>query len=206
VQRFLGELRLRAFPDCQITIFKEPKLDGAYPDIVLVAWRPSVTFTWHPERKNINTHDLRLLHHLVAAGSQSEVHLLQLFGAGYKTRVERLQLAGLILQVRNGWRAKPLSSIFAAIAIVAIEAKMRDWGTALQQAFLNTWFASDSYVLVPGSENKEKLVAAAAAQGIGILNTDSRLSFKRSRMLPRSYASWQLNEWAWRASLEASVS
>lgn len=203
VQQFLGEARLRAFPDCQITVFKELKLDGAYPDIVLVAWKPSVTRTWHPERKNINGYDLRLLQHLVACGGQSEAELLRLFGAGYKAKVERLHLAGLILQVRKSWRAKPLSSIFATVAIVAIEAKMSDWSSALQQAFLNTWFASDSYVLVPGSHAKEKLVAAASAQGIGILNTDSRLSFKRSRMLPRSYASWQLNEWAWRASLEA---
>jgi hypothetical protein len=37
VQQFLGEARLRAFPDCRITVFKELKLDGAYPDIVLVA-------------------------------------------------------------------------------------------------------------------------------------------------------------------------
>lgn len=201
VQQFLREAQLRAFPDCRITVFKEPKLDSAYPDIVLVAWRPSVTRTWRPERKNINASDLRLLQHLVACGVQADADLVRLFGTGYKSRVERLQLADLVLRVGNSWRAKPLSSIFAAVAIVAIEAKMGDWGTALQQAFLNTWFASNSYVLVPGSKVKDKLTTAASAQGIGILNTDSRLSFTRSRMIPRSYASWQMNEWAWRASL-----
>jgi hypothetical protein len=203
VQQFLSEVRLRAFPDCRITVFKEPKLDVAYPDIVLVAWRPSVTRTWRPERKNINASDLRLLQHLVACGRQSDADLVRLFGSGYKSTMERLQLADLVLQAGKSWRARPLSSIFAAVAIVAIEAKMSDWGTALQQAFLNTWFASNSYVLVPGSRVKDKLSATASAQGLGILNTDSRLSFKRSRMLPRSYVSWQLNEWAWRASLAA---
>jgi hypothetical protein len=203
VRQFLVEARLRASRDCRITIFKEPKLDGAYPDIVMVAWRPSVAETWHPERKNINASDLRLLHHLVARGGQSEADLLRLFGAEYKARVERLRLANLILQMKKSWKARRLSSIFAAVAIVAVEAKMRDWSTALRQAFLNTWFASDSYVLVPRSHAKSKLTAAALAHGIGILNTDARLRFRRSPMVPLSYASWQLNEWAWRASLKA---
>ena len=198
-------MRLRAFPDCRITVFKELKLNGTYPDIVLVAWRPSVTCTWNSERKNVKAHDLRLLHHLVARGRQPESDMLRLFGAGYKARVERLQRADLILQVRDGWRAKPLSLIFATVAIVAIEAKMSAWSTAVQQAFLNTCFASDSYVLVPGSHTKGKLASVASAHGIGVLTADSSLSFRRSRMLPRSYASWQLNEWAWRASIEVSV-
>lgn len=203
VQQFFSESRLRAFPDCRITAFKEPKLEGAYPDIVLVVWRPSVTRTWRPERKNINASDLRLLQHLVACGDQPDADLVRLFGIGYKSRVERLKVADLILRTGKSWRAKPLSSIFAAVAIVAIEAKISNWGTALQQAFLNTWFASNSYVLVPGSKVGDKLAAAASAKGVGILSTDACLSFKRSRMLPRSYASWQLNEWAWRASLAA---
>jgi hypothetical protein len=203
VQQFLSEVRLRTFPDCRITVFKQPRLNGAYPDIVLVAWRPSVTRTWRPERQTITAHDLRLLQHLVTCGGQSDADLVRLFGTGYKSRMESLQLAGLALQTGKSWRAKPLCSIFAAVAIVAIEAKMSDWRKALQQAFLNTWFASNSYVLVPGSRVKGKLAATASAQGIGILNTYSRLSFKQSRMLPRSYASWQLNEWAWRASLAA---
>src|ERR1035441_1327043 len=91
VQQFLSESRLRVFPDCRVTVFKEPKLEGAYPDIVLVAWRPSVTRTWRPERKNINASDLRLLQHLVACGCQSDADLVRLFGTGYKSRMERLQ-------------------------------------------------------------------------------------------------------------------
>src|ERR1035441_5001528 len=182
VHQFLCKARLRAFPGCRITIFRELKLNGTYPDIVLVAWRPSVTCTWNPERKNINAHDLRLLQHLVGRGLQPESDLLRLFGTGYAERVERLQCAGLIRRARDGWRAKPLSTIFATVAIVAIEAKMSAWSAALQQAFLNTCFASDSYVLVPGSQAKDNLVSAASAQGIGVLKTDSSLSFRRSRM------------------------
>ena len=90
MHQFLCKARLRAFPGCRITIFRELKLNGTYPDIVLVAWRPSVTCTWNPERKNINAHDLRLLQHLVARGLQPESDLLRLFGTGYAERVERL--------------------------------------------------------------------------------------------------------------------
>ena len=204
VHQFLTQARLRACGDCRITIFIEPKLEGCYPDVVLVAWRPSVTRQWPAERRNLEAHDLRVLQHLVNCGNQRDVDLIGLFGTAVRKRLDRLHNAELVSKARTLWRAKPLPSIFATVAIVAVEAKMRDWNAAIKQAFLNTWFASESYVLVPGTRAATRLLPSASAHGIGVLNTDSRLCFRRARMRPRSYASWQLNEWAWRAAIHSS--
>jgi hypothetical protein len=201
VQQFLANAQIRAFQDCRITIFIEPKLEYSFPDVVLVAWRPSITRNWRPERKNLDRHDFRVLQHLVSSGGRRDIDLKALFGSNIRKRLANLQGAGLVSNRGSRWQAKPLSSIFAAVAIVAIEAKMKNLNVAIQQAFLNTWFASESYVLVPSVRRASQSVMTASIRGIGILNANSRLSFARAAFRPRSYASWQLNEWAWRASL-----
>jgi len=182
----------------------EPKLEGCYPDIVMVAWRPSVTALWRPERENLESHDFRVLQHLVHCRKQHIDDLISLFGSSVHKRLDKLYIAGLVSKTKTLWRARPLSTIFASVAIVAVEAKISDWNAAVRQAFLNTWFASASYVLVPGSRTQPELKSSASAHGVGILTSDSPLRFNRNRMNPRSYASWQLNEWAWRASRQGS--
>src|ERR1039458_268173 len=91
VEQFLTDARLRVFEDCRVTIFKELRLSTSYPDVVLVAWKDSVTRTWHPERKNLKPHDLRLLHHLVGRKCQTEAELLPVFGVGTGASLVNLQ-------------------------------------------------------------------------------------------------------------------
>ena len=55
-------------------------------------------------------------------------------------------------------------------SIIAIEAKLRDWRGALQQAYRNTSFASESYVLMPLDAIPRVLAHAVefSRRGVGI--------------------------------------
>jgi hypothetical protein len=55
-------------------------------------------------------------------------------------------------------------------AVIAIEAKLRDWRGALQQAYRNTCFASESYVLMPLAAIPRVLAHAVefSRRGVGI--------------------------------------
>jgi hypothetical protein len=112
-----------------------------------------------------------------------------------------------MVRLRNSeWEPRALSRIFAVRAIIAIEAKISEWRAAVQRVFLNTWFASSSYVLVPHIPRRSNLLNHASSRGVGVLsleNSAQKLPVSSS-MPPRSYASWLFNEWAWKASRAAS--
>jgi hypothetical protein len=96
------------------------------------------------------------------------------------------------------WRARSLSKTFAIRRIVAIEAKVNEWRAALDQAFVNTWFTPESYVLVPVIPRGADLLETALRQGVGVLSKERPNLEPRPAMHPTSYASWLFNEWSWR--------
>ena len=108
----------------------------------------------------------------------------------------------MIRLVGPSWTPCALGRSFAASKIIAVEAKVGKWTNVLNQALLNTWFASKSYVLVPNPPSAPQL-AAAQRLGIGVCSLDDREIREvasESTQLPRSYASWVLNDWAWRSA------
>jgi hypothetical protein len=61
-------------------------------------------------------------------------------------------------------------------SVIAIEAKLRDWRGALQQAYRNTSFASESYVLMPLAAIPRLLghTVEFSRRGVGICVLDGR--------------------------------
>ena len=118
--------------------------------------------------------------------------------------IGRLNDAAMIR--RRGAALTPcaLRSSFATSQIIAVEAKVGKWTEVLNQALLNTWFASKSYVLVPHLPSKSQL-ADAERLGIGVCSLDNRkpIGAASKSRLPRSYASWVLNDWAWKYAQDA---
>jgi hypothetical protein len=200
---FLEERPIVLRPGHRATIFREPRLASGFPDLVVVVWDAAVAKDWRPARERLRTQDIRLMHYLAAVGPCAEPELRAAFAAPVGSGLTRLEEAGMVRRLNGRWKARSLSTCFAARHIVAIEAKVNEWASAVFQAALNTWFASRSYVLLPQEPRRTGAREEAEALGVGVwtkgaASLDGTVS--RPRDLPRSYASWLFNEWAWRTA------
>lgn len=182
----------------RLTIFREPRLPTGFPDIVAVIWKESVMDGWGCERRNITPSDLRLMHYLVTSGPTRESDIKQLFGLITQQSLNRLLRSEMVFLRGNCWQARPLSKVFGIRRIIAIEAKINAWRDAIDQAFINTWFTSESYVLVPAIPKGAMLLDKASERGIGVLSKENPYLLPQPPMTPRSYATWLFNEWTWR--------
>jgi len=142
------------------------------------------------------------MHHLATSGPATVSDLEVLFARQAMKSLDSLEEASMVRHIRNKWVAQPLSKVFAARHIIAIEAKVKRVRDALDQAHLNTWFASSSFIVVPHIVKDSQLLAKASELGLGVWALDGAVidpSVFPTQRLPMSYASWQFNEWAWRA-------
>jgi hypothetical protein len=146
--------------------------------------------------------EICLLHHLVTSRGQQQddTHLRPLFPQGLDATLAKLEAAGMIRSTRNGWVAYSPRKLMAVRRIVAIEAKVGAWRGGLDQAFMNRWFASESYLLLPDRPKSQELTVELQATGVGLLTADTPLARPLVRAqktkLPGAYATWLFNEWA----------
>ncbi len=202
VETFLREFSAAPPTDCKITIFREPRIESGYPDLVIVVWDVTVAERWEPLRSKLSTLDIRIMHYLANSEAISFLELCAHFSKRVSVSLGKLENAGMVSQSRGDWVAEPLSKTYATRHIIAIEAKIANWQGALKQAYLNTWFASSSYVITPRIPKTMKLVSQANRLGIDIKTLDNdpfAIPKTASENLPLSYASWLFNEWAWRS-------
>ena len=205
VESFLQKMPLHAFGrfsrGCRATVFREPRLESGFPDLVIVVWREKITRDWRSERVSLRPYDLRLMHFIYKLRRAREDELIAYFGQGSLASIGRLYDAAMIRRLGTQWTPCALRSSFATSKIIAVEAKLGKWTEVLNQALLNTWFASKSYVLVPHLPSHPQL-SEAQHLGIGVISLDNRKPIEAASesRLPRSYASWVLNDWAWRYS------
>lgn len=179
-------------------ILREPELPVGSPDVVAVFPRA----TKPPPRTPLTTAHTRILHQLWLSGGVRVPELARLLHISPR-RLETL--VGYLTEMDLVWcrgsycAARPLNRIFPIRQIVAVEAKMSDWKTGLNQAESNLWFASVSYLLLPHRKELSAPVRAAADRGVGILVYDGRrvrrLVQPRPVQIPRSYGSWLFSEW-----------
>jgi hypothetical protein len=199
---FLENVKLKVPSGCAVTLFQEPRLESGFPDIVIVVWHMATAEQWNPQRKNLTNRDCRIMHYLSSHGS-SEIETLQnLFGRCLNS-LECLEESGMLRRSGRKYVARPLSKSYAVRHIIAIEAKIKEWRGALDQAFLNTWFASTSFVMMPHLPKEEILREKASSMGISVWNpSETVLDVRKLKSLPepQCYASWMFNEWAWRAT------
>jgi hypothetical protein len=130
-----------------------------------------------------------------------------------RTRVaeslERLHLAKLIRLKGGVWVARALGRVFGLTDLIAVEAKVRDWRRALEQARLNRWFASASYVLLSAASVHEAVIARASTYGVGVVARHRKghladILEPAADEIPGSYGSWLFNEWVGRSIAHAN--
>lgn len=203
VAEFISRLEVRVPKGCRATLFKEPRLESGFPDMVVVVWKQGTTSHWHPDRVHLTALDLRILHLLVTGDPWGWPELDALFGKAGRLAVDRLLRADVVRSNSRRVWARPLHKVFAVRHIYAIEAKVSQVPAALRQASVNTWFAQSSYVLVPRMPKGSVLLDRAEDLGVGIWSAnDTVLDARRTTPLdgkPVSHASWLFNEWVVRA-------
>jgi len=187
----------------ELTIFIEPNVDSVFPDAVAVYWDLNIVKKWNERRLLLSKQDIRLLHYFSLVNTASYNTLEKVFSLNLHKSIGRLAEANLIKKNKSDfWSIKPLKNIFAIKRLITIEAKISDWQGGLLQAFFHTWFASESYLLISKLPKGEQLVDDASRLGIGIATNETplenSLSKARCENIPKSYASWLFNEWAWK--------
>ena len=78
VEKFLVNCVSKIPRGCKVTIFREPRIETGFPDLVLVVWHVATTMRWNPLRANLTKEDIRLMHYLVRSGATSHDGLLPL--------------------------------------------------------------------------------------------------------------------------------
>lgn len=188
----------------ELTVFIEPNVDSVFPDAVAVYWDLNIAKKWNEQRLFLSKQDIRLLHYFSLVDTTDYLKLETAFSCNLYKSLKRLEDAQLIKKnKKNSWSIKPLKSIFAVKRLITIEAKISDWQGGLLQAFFHTWFASESYLLISKLPKNKKIVDDASRLGIGIATDEvpleKSLAKARCENIPKSYASWLFNEWAWKA-------
>ena len=203
IDTFLNDVRFEIPRGHRLTIFREPKIESGYPDLVFVVWQYNIANNWKASRRKLSVTDLRLMHFIYNNHRVSFDTLSTFFPNGLSNIIDNLYNANMIIIKNDYVTSKPLSKIFAVRAIHAVEAKINAFKIALRQAFLNTWFASISSLLIPNKGSINTVITTAKSIGLDVLTPDDnriRYSSIRNDKLPLSYASWQFNEYVWRAS------
>lgn len=208
LERFLERFTVKVRDGFQVTFFKEPQLESGAPDLVGVIWRTATAEKWNEARLLLQPFDIRVMHYLAQHENIDRASLENLFDrTRLKDALAKLEAAEMVRQRGHTISPRPLSKLYAAKHIFAIEAKITKWRDALNQAFLNRWFATSSYILLPRIPLNSVVVSQAQSLGVGVWSSDGALfdaNLPLAQSSPVSYASWLFNEWAWRASIAPS--
>lgn len=179
----------------------EPDVGTGYPDLVAVHPRWSASTHVDLIKNGLSVKHFRLLHHVYLSRGISPTQLandLLISRREVISLVGDLCSCGFTRWQENAVRALPLSKIFAARRILAIEAKIADWSRAIKQANANRWFASESYILIPPLSNVMEVVRRASNFGVGVLVHDghsvSLAARSKKWRLPSSVGSWVIND------------
>ncbi len=181
-------------------VYLEPELPTGFPDIV-IAYYSERGLSYLPARTYLTNRHIQLLDHVFTSGGTSLSTLeSNLF---YSRRELRKLLSDLVsaglLNINGSYvRHRSLKTVFGLRRLVAIEVKISKWRKALEQAAANTWFASDSFILIPHRRDLKDVVKAANSIGVGVFCFDGNkvitIHPAKRFSLPSSYGSWIFNE------------
>ena len=185
-------------------LFLEPALPTGFPDAVIVVLGRNRLIASIARLRLTDLH-LRLVQHVFGRGRMA---LQEISGDLLWSRrqvdavAQDLVAAEIALLDQGEIEIRPLREVFVARRIIAIEAKIRDWRRAIEQARANTWFASHSFILLPGRRFTAHVAEGAVEAGVGVLTFDGTATAiqiqAEEHPLPTSYGSWLFNEWALR--------
>lgn len=187
----------------KLAIFLETKIGDAYPDILFVEFDPNAYENWTMDRNCLIDKDLKLLFYFYKKQSATleqveqdlsmqRTHILRSFEILTKANV---------LEGKNGyWYVPNRRSIFGVKKIEAVEAKVGNWNSVIQQAIINRTFASESFVLMKRKKApRTEVIQKVNESGLGVYlynsNNFSCVTKAKQNHFPINYHSVFLNEY-----------
>ena len=141
------------------------------------------------------------MHYAFERGVVDQQELEMTFQRPLSGSLKRLTEASMLEQDGTTWQSNTKHDSFGLRNLIAIEAKIANWSGVLRQAVVNTWFASTSCVLLPKMPRNKDRLKMAESLSVKVLTQDNAPFDWRdlpAAPVPRSYVSWQINEWVWR--------
>lgn len=186
----------------KLAVFLETKINGAYPDIVFTEYDPTHYEKWNKKRNKLSVDDLKLLHYIYIKTASTSSLIIKELSMQYKTLLSSLEalMDAELLERKDGkWLIPNRQEIFGIKKIESVEAKISKWNEVMQQAIINTSFASESFVLTKRrKETQNQIVEKMKKFGIGIYfyenNKFSRYTKATHNKFPNNYNSIYLNE------------
>lgn len=186
-----------------LAVFVEPCVETGCPDAVAVYWRSSVNpglSGWSA----LTSVDDRILQFVWLEGMTDGARIESVLGRAAARRVRELVTMGFLAERSAGLAVGDGGLVLSRL--IAIEAKIGGPGAALAQAVRNTWYASESYVLMPSVPATKALCDRYQACGVGIVTPSDEIASPsvpaREFGLPQSHLTWRFN----RLALELSNS
>lgn len=183
-------------------VFKEPGIETWYPDLIAVSFKPEVCEI-AGNRPILKKSSLQILSHIFFVKSTTPEEISKLTchkKAAVLRSIKDLESSGMIFCENGLVRSNEEAFLFSGI--VAIEAKIKDWKKAVQQAAQNRWFASQSYILIPYRKDFSEICSKASSLRIGVLSVRDgevvMISPPEDHGIPKSYGAMMIHEWALR--------
>jgi predicted transcriptional regulator len=191
--------------DC--TFLREPFTGLGYTDLVAIVWSKNIVNKWNPHRNKLINDDIKILHHLFLNKKYKTLsEIVTELGFSEKKIAESITRLGDAKLIKfnkdNKFKALMKSEIFYIKEIISIEAKLKDWRRALDQAFLNSYYASASYILFPEESITDHMLEIYKKTDIGIIAYNKNIDIikKAKRMvIPANFNSWLFNEYIGRS-------
>ncbi len=184
-------------------VFIEPLVDTGYPDIVIVEYNSTPNCNLGITRDLLNITDIKILFYVQMKKHTTVSEMNEMLGFPIdiiKKSLDRLTECKMVYYNTKNETVKNVQiDTFARIRkIISIEAKIDKWHEAIRQANNNTWFSTESYILLNKKACSSEIIETCQANGLGIILVNGTINIvlrSAERSFPVSYASLQFNEW-----------
>lgn len=185
----------------ETSIFIEPRIESGYPDIVIVKHLPIQAEL----KRNVilNKNDFRILFYIQQNSNVSLEKIADILGFSRAELVRvlsKLEKCNLIKlnKIEENEYYKITFKKNLIKKIISIEAKIDKWNEVIKQASVNSWFSTESYILMNKVGCNETILNKCRDLGLGIILVNGKIEkILRSeiRKFPVSYASLQFYNW-----------
>lgn len=188
--------------ETKLAIFCEPYIESGFPDIVFAEYNEETYANWNDKREKLKTNDLKVLQHIINSKKITSKKIRTQLGLTGDNDLlpilEKLYDADLIVRKNGFYEPKSLDLIYGIKKLEAFEAKINNITTVVEQANINNWFASKTFILSNVNHPTEKTMQKLEKTGVGMYALDQdfiKLKEAKVHSLPTCYISLLFNEW-----------